>query len=96
MKKDIPVDIAGLFHLLSDPKRVEILECLSSGGEFCVSSIAGKVSLSLSATSHQLRKLEFLGIVKKCRYGQEVCYCLDKSRNITKRVANLLSYAKRV
>lgn len=81
---------AEIFRLLSDPSRIKILEALSSDKEFCVTDISKKTDVTLSATSHQLRKLELMGIVKKCRYGQNICYCLNRKNNLTKKIIRIL------
>lgn len=83
-----------IFGLLSDPTRVSILEILFADKELCVSGISEKARLSLSATSHQLRKLEFLGIVSKYRYGQEICYCLNKENKLTNQLIKLIKAIK--
>ena len=82
---------ANVFGLLSDPTRLKILDILlESKGELCVNEIAEAVDASPSATSHQLKKLELLSIVSRCRYGQEVCYCLNRSAGLVKRIIKLM------
>lgn len=83
-----------IFNLLSDSKRISILKILLSRKELCVSDIAENTKSSLSATSHQLRKLEFLGVVSKCRYGQEICYCLNLENKLTKQLIKLVKTVK--
>jgi DNA-binding transcriptional ArsR family regulator len=83
-----------MFGLLSDPTRVNILNILLSKKEICVGNISEMANLSLSATSHQLRKLEFLGIVSKCRYGQEICYCLNKNSKLAGQLIKLIKTVK--
>ena len=56
-------DIARMFGVLADVTRLRILGALSSGEELCVCDVANVVGLSLSATSHQLRKLREAGAV---------------------------------
>ena len=75
---------------MSDPSRIKILEALSSDKEFCVTDISKKTDVTLSATSHQLSKLELMGIVKKCRYGQNICYCLNRKNNLNKKIIRIL------
>lgn len=66
------------FKILSDPTRFKILLFLfESEGELCVTDIAEKVSISHSAASHQLSKLEAHNIVFSYRDGQAVCYEVD-------------------
>lgn len=85
---------AEIFGLLSDPTRISILSILLSEKELCVGGISEKVSVSLSAISHQLRKLELLGIVSKCRYGQEICYCLNRENKLTNQLIKLIKVVK--
>jgi len=84
----------NLFSLLADSTRVNILRTLTQTKKICVGDLASKINLSLSATSHQLRKLEFLGVVEKCRYGQEICYCLNKKSLLTKKIMRLLDFSR--
>ena len=79
-----------LFGFLSDPTRVKIINILNSSKDYCVTEISKHADLSISAASHQLRKLELLGVVEKCRNGQEMCYCLNKKNSLTKKILNLL------
>lgn len=87
------METSNLFGLLSDPTRLNILQILMSNRELCVSGVAQKAELTLSAASHQLRKLEFLGLVSRCRYGQEICYCLNRDNVLTKKVIKLIKTA---
>lgn len=84
----------NLFGILSDPTRLNILRFLIGNNDVCVSDIAKTVDSSLSAVSHQLRKLEFLGIVKKCRKGKEICYQFDKENSLTQKVIRLLKMSE--
>lgn len=84
---------ADLFGVLSDPTRINLLKILNPGKELCVTEISQKANLSLSTTSHQLRKLEFLGITQKCRYGKEVCYLLNKKIGLTRKIRKMLALA---
>lgn len=85
------VQSANTFRLLGDPTRLKLLEVLEVGrGKLCVSELAHEIGASLSATSHQLAKLEALGVVEKCRNGKEICYCLVNSIPITRHIRSLL------
>ncbi|MBA2604122.1 MAG: winged helix-turn-helix transcriptional regulator [Acidobacteria bacterium] len=68
--------IAETFRVLGDPTRVRILDALA-GGELCVCDIAGLVSISESAASHQLRLLRGMRLVRPRRAGRQVFYTLD-------------------
>jgi DNA-binding transcriptional ArsR family regulator len=76
----IPVALASIlaetFRALGDPMRVRILDALSRA-ELCVCDLAQLVGLSESATSHQLRLLRSLRLVRTRRAGRMVFYALD-------------------
>jgi len=68
--------LAETFRALGDPTRVRMLDALSHG-ELCVCDLAQLIGLSQSATSHQLRLLRQLRIVRSRRAGRMVFYALD-------------------
>ena len=68
--------LARMFNALGDPTRLRILLALAQA-EVCVGDLAAAVDLSLSATSHQLRLLRELRIVRHRREGKHVYYTLD-------------------
>jgi DNA-binding transcriptional ArsR family regulator len=68
--------LAETFRVLGDPTRVRLLDALSHG-ELCVCDLATLVGLSESATSHQLRLLRTLRLVRTRRAGRMVYYALD-------------------
>ena len=67
--------IAELFKGFCDPTRVHILSLLLEE-ELCVTQIAGKVELSQSAISHQLRLLKQMHLIKFRREGKNILYSL--------------------
>ena len=67
--------LAGVFKALSDPTRVKIFNTLFNG-ELCVCDLAEVINLSQSATSHQLRWLREMNLVKFRREGKTVLYSL--------------------
>lgn len=73
---DIVEGLAETFRALGDPTRVRMLDALSHG-ELCVCDLAQLIGLSQSATSHQLRLLRQLRIVRSRRAGRMVFYALD-------------------
>jgi ArsR family transcriptional regulator len=68
--------LAGIFSALSDPTRLRIISMLVQG-EQSVGDIATKIGLSKSATSHQLKGLRQMRLVKVRKAGRYVYYCLD-------------------
>lgn len=74
--------LAETFKALGDPARVRVLDALSHG-ELCVCDLAQLVDLSQSATSHQLRLLRALRLVRSRRAGRMVFYTLDDRHIVT-------------
>ena len=68
--------LAETFSVLSDPTRLKILFALAQA-ELCVCDLSNLLGLSQSATSHQLRILRNLRLVKYRREGRMVYYSLD-------------------
>src|SRR5690242_21895397 len=68
--------LAETFRVLGDVTRVRILDALSRS-ELCVGDIADLLGLSESATSHQLRLLRGMRLVRPRRAGQQIFYTLD-------------------
>ncbi len=77
--------LAELFSAFSDPSRIRIISMLACG-ELNVGAIAEAVGLSESATSHQLRGLRQMRLVRARKVGRQVFYCLD-DEHITKLYA---------
>lgn len=70
--------IAAAFKVFSHPTRIRILRALSQG-ELCVCEISEVLSLSVSATSHQLSLLKSQRFVKSRSDGKLVHYSLGDS-----------------
>lgn len=68
--------LAETFAALSDTARLRVIEALSVA-ELCVSDLSLAIGLSQSATSHHLRTLRNLRLVKHRRAGRLVYYSLD-------------------
>ena len=68
--------LSEIFKMLGDVTRLKI--CLAlSGRELCVTDIAGMLSLSESAVSHQLRLMKALRLVAYRKEGKMTYYMLD-------------------
>lgn len=67
--------LAGLFSAFSDASRLKIISTLVEG-EKNVSAIAESVGLSESATSHHLRGLRQMQLVRTRKEGRQVFYSL--------------------
>ena len=70
-----PADLARLFHALSDPTRVEILERLRNG-ERCVCELTDVLDASQSRLSFHLKTLREAGFVVDRKEGRWVYYTL--------------------
>ena len=68
-------ELADLFKMFGDGTRIRILYALFEE-EMCVCDIAGKLSMTQSAISHQLRLLKQSKLVKNRREGKTVYYSL--------------------
>ncbi len=79
--------LAELFFQASDPTRLTLLLMLGAR-EHCVCELAAGTSVSVSAVSHQLRKLRSAGLVASRRRGRHVFYALADDH-----VAQLLAVA---
>ncbi len=69
-------DLAEFFSAIGDSTRLKILYLLFEG-EMCVCDISEKLSMTMSAISHQLRVLKNSRIVKFRKVGKSVLYSLD-------------------
>jgi ArsR family transcriptional regulator, lead/cadmium/zinc/bismuth-responsive transcriptional repressor len=69
--------LSRTFRALGDPTRSRVVYALSLG-ELCVSDLAHALGGSLSATSHQLRILRDLEIVRVRRQGRSQLYALNE------------------
>ena len=67
--------LADLFSAFSDGSRLKIIGALSVG-EKHVGAIAEEVGLSESATSHHLRGLRQMQLVRTRKVGRQVFYSL--------------------
>jgi DNA-binding transcriptional ArsR family regulator len=68
--------VAALMGALSSPTRIRALFALLESGETSAGELAKAVGMSPSATSHQLRILRDLGLVRRRRDGRSVFYAL--------------------
>ena len=71
--------VAGTFGLLSDPTRVRIVYALALE-ELCVCDVAAVAGLSMSAASHQLKRLRDRGVVAYRKEGRMAYYRLSDDR----------------
>lgn len=76
-----------LFNALADKSRLKILAALSTSEELCVCDIAALLNIKIATTSHHLRKLRDLKILKYRNEGKLAYYSLRDQR-----VAEILSH----
>lgn len=69
-------DMTAFFKVLGDETRIRIV-LLIADEERCVGDIAGALSMSDSAVSHQLKALKNAGLVRTRREGKNIYYLLD-------------------
>ena len=65
-----------IYKALADPTRLKMAMALKEG-EMCVCDMAAFLGTTVSAVSHQLRRLKDLSLVKSRRAGQVLYYSLD-------------------
>ena len=70
--------ISKKLKVISDPKRLRIIDMLSCD-ELCACEILEKFDISQPTLSHDMRKLEEVGLVSSRREGKNTYYSLDKA-----------------
>lgn len=89
MLSDDTLEIAQiLFNALADKSRLKILYALGNGQELCVCDISVLLGVKVATTSHQLRKLRDLKILKHRNEGKLVYYSLRDPR-----ISDILNFA---
>ncbi|MCG8351491.1 MAG: metalloregulator ArsR/SmtB family transcription factor [Chloroflexales bacterium] len=73
---EVALLVARTFQSLADPTRVRIVYALTKG-EHSVNELAEIAGITPSATSHQLKSLRDLRVVKFRRVGTRVFYSVD-------------------
>ncbi len=76
LKAEILQAVADLFRHLGDPSRLSLL-LLMADQERSVGELAGRLGVTISAVSHQLRQLRAARLVERRRSGQTVYYRLN-------------------
>ena len=72
-----PATTAALFHALSDPLRIEVLELLGNG-ERCVCDLMADLGIAQSRLSWHLKTLKDAGLVSDRREGRWSYYTLQR------------------
>jgi ArsR family transcriptional regulator, lead/cadmium/zinc/bismuth-responsive transcriptional repressor len=76
LEVDTATRLAEIFAALGDPTRLRMISAMSHH-EISVGELSRLVGISESATSHQLRLLRSLRIVRARKSGRQVFYSLD-------------------
>ena len=71
-------NISKKLKAISDPKRLRIIDMLSCD-ELCACEILEKFDISQPTLSHDMRKLEEVGLVSSRREGKNTYYSLNKA-----------------
>ncbi|KAA3655009.1 MAG: ArsR family transcriptional regulator [Calditrichaeota bacterium] len=69
-------ELAGLLAMMGNVTRLRILYLLVHAGELCVCDLADILEMSVSAVSHQLRRLRDRQVITPRREGQVIIYRL--------------------
>ena len=70
--------VAKKLKVISDPKRLRIIDILSCN-ELCACEILEKFDITQPTLSHDMRKLEEVGLVTSRREGKNTYYSLNKA-----------------
>ena len=73
---EVTYRVAAIFQVLADPTRARIVYALAHE-ELCVCDVAAVAELSISATSHQLKRLRDQGVVRFRKAGRLAFYRLS-------------------
>lgn len=76
---------------LGDPGRFRIFKILMEHRDICVTDVASILEITVSAASQQLRVLERIGLVRKERMGQMICYGVRDDDPFVKSLCKLFS-----
>jgi len=76
-------------QILGDKTRYRIFKLLMSEEQLCVSDIAARLGVSVSAVSQHFRSFEMVGIVNKERMGQKICYAIKDDNEFIEQLSKL-------
>jgi len=81
--------IVYCFQLLGDKTRYKIFKLLLYREQLCVSQIAQKLDISVSAVSQHFKFFEMIGLVDKERTGQKICYLLKVNDDLVDKLVSI-------
>lgn len=79
-----------LFNALGDATRFRLIQILADREELCVSELAREIGISTAGASQHLKILEHAGLVDRHRFGQKICYQINKQNGENKRLFELI------
>lgn len=74
--EQVYLDTAKMLRVLSDPKRLRIVDMLSCG-ELCACRILEEFHITQPTLSHDMKLLAEAGLVLQRREGKNIYYSLD-------------------
>lgn len=85
-------DTAKILKVLSEPKRLKIVDMLSCG-ELCACKILEEFHITQPTLSHDMKLLVDAGIVNDRREGKNIYYSLNKETvvNLQSTLANIFT-----
>ena len=79
-----------IMQLLGEQTRYKMLKIMLREKNMCVSDIASRLDVSVSAISQHFRSFEMTGLVDKKRDGQRVCYSLDSNNDLMSALTRII------
>lgn len=79
-----------IMQLLGDATRYKMLKIMLNEHNMCVSDIANRLEVSVSAVSQHFRSFELAGLVEKHRDGQRVCYALSGNNEVMSYITKFI------
>jgi DNA-binding transcriptional ArsR family regulator len=73
-------DIAGVFRVLGDPTRIEILRLLLGDEEVACTTLEAILPISKSTISYHIKALKSIGLIRVRKDGRYYHYTLQRDR----------------
>lgn len=86
--------LVRVMQLLGDKTRFKLFKLLLTHDELCVSEIAEKLDITVSAVSQHFRNFEMVGLVEKERMGQKICYMLRNDDDLVNKLVKVTNSHK--
>lgn len=89
--KNYDTRLPPIFSALGDPCRFFIFQLLLVKREVCVTDVAAICRKTVSAASQQLKILAQVGIVRRQKMKQMVCFTLHEKDPLIRAIVKMLS-----